>query len=196
MRHSESYFLLYLAFISHSHRPFPLHGVKFKRTEWLTFQGKGLCWVQRIALCVEATKVIYVGGEEMSLQKVFPKGLKRDIETNCYSSITHACVCAQSLPSLCDPLHHGPQDPLSVGFSRQEYWSGLPCPPPGHLPDPRIKPVSPASPALQAVSLLLSHLGSPPSIITKAFGGRSTTRDWPPLNVDCPESTVKVLTLK
>ena len=32
--------------------------------------------------------------------------------------------------------------PLSVGFSRQEYWNGLPCPPPGDLPNPRIKPVS------------------------------------------------------
>ena len=31
------------------------------------------------------------------------------------------------------------QAPLSVGFSRQKYWSGLPCPPPGDLPDPRIK---------------------------------------------------------
>ena len=30
--------------------------------------------------------------------------------------------------------------PLSMGFSRQEYWSGLPCPPPGHLPDPGIEP--------------------------------------------------------
>ena len=32
--------------------------------------------------------------------------------------------------------------PLSMGFSRQEYWSGLPCPPPGDLPDPGIKPAS------------------------------------------------------
>ena len=37
---------------------------------------------------------------------------------------------------------------MSVGFSRQEYWSGLPCPPPGDLPDPGIELVSPASPAL------------------------------------------------
>ena len=43
-------------------------------------------------------------------------------------------------------------------FSRQEYWSGVPCPPPGDLPDPGIKPVAPA---LQADSLLLSHQGSP-----------------------------------
>ena len=40
------------------------------------------------------------------------------------------------------------QTPLSMGFSRQEYWSGLPCPPPGDLPDPGIKPVSLRSPAL------------------------------------------------
>ena len=45
------------------------------------------------------------------------------------------------------------QAPLSVGFSRQEYWSGLPFPPPGELPDPGIEPMSPVSPALQAHSL-------------------------------------------
>ena len=40
------------------------------------------------------------------------------------------------------------QSALSMGFSRQEYWSGLPCPPPGDLPNPRTEPVSLASPAL------------------------------------------------
>ena len=40
------------------------------------------------------------------------------------------------------------QAPLSVGFSRQEYWSGLLCPPPGHLPNPGIEPTSLMSPAL------------------------------------------------
>ena len=40
------------------------------------------------------------------------------------------------------------QAPLSVGFSRQECWSGLPFPPPGDLPNPRIKPTSQVSPAL------------------------------------------------
>ena len=56
------------------------------------------------------------------------------------------------------------QAPLSIGFSRKEYWSGLPCPPPGDLPDPGIKPVSPESPvapALEADSLPLSHWESP-----------------------------------
>ena len=51
------------------------------------------------------------------------------------------------------------QAPLPMGFSKQEYWSGLPCPPPGNLPDPGIKPLSPASPALQADSSPLSHWG-------------------------------------
>ena len=45
------------------------------------------------------------------------------------------------------------QAPLSMGFFRQEYWSGLLFPPLGDLPGPGIKPTSPASPALQADSL-------------------------------------------
>ena len=49
------------------------------------------------------------------------------------------------------------QLPLSIGFPRQEYWSGLPFHSPGDIPDPGIKP---ASPALQANSLPLNHLGS------------------------------------
>ena len=46
---------------------------------------------------------------------------------------------------------------LSMGFSRQEYWSWLPFPPLGDLPDPGIKLASLESPALEADSLLLSH---------------------------------------
>ena len=42
----------------------------------------------------------------------------------------------------------GPQAPLSVGFSRQEHWRGLPCPPPGDPPDPGTEPASQESPAL------------------------------------------------
>ena len=42
------------------------------------------------------------------------------------------------------------QAPRSMGFSKQEYWSGLPCPPPGDLPDPKTEPASLRSPALAA----------------------------------------------
>jgi len=48
-----------------------------------------------------------------------------------------------------------------MGFSGQEYWSGLPIPSPGDLPDPEIEPVCSASPELWVDSLLLSHWGSP-----------------------------------
>ena len=40
------------------------------------------------------------------------------------------------------------QAPLTMGFLRQEYWSGLPFPYPGDLPDPGIKPISPVAPTL------------------------------------------------
>ena len=52
------------------------------------------------------------------------------------------------------------QAPLSIGFSRQEYWSGLPGPTSGDLPDTGVELVSPAAPGLQADSLSLSHWGS------------------------------------
>ena len=48
------------------------------------------------------------------------------------------------------------QAALSTEFSRQEYWSGLPCPSPGDLADPRIEHVSPVAPSLQTDSLPLS----------------------------------------
>ena len=53
------------------------------------------------------------------------------------------CVCVWSVVS--DSLR--PQTPLSMEFSRQEYWSGLPFPTPGDLPDPGIKPAFLMSPA-------------------------------------------------
>ena len=67
------------------------------------------------------------------------------------------CCCrlgAQSCPPFVTPWTIDSQAPLSMGFSRQEYWSGLPCPPPWDLPDPRIEPTSPT---LQVESSPLSH---------------------------------------
>ena len=53
------------------------------------------------------------------------------------------------------------QAPLSIGLSWQEYWSGLPFPPPGDLLDPGIKPMSPLAPALAGSSLPLAPPGKP-----------------------------------
>ena len=69
------------------------------------------------------------------------------------------CLVAQSCLILCDPMDCSPcQAPLSMGLSRQKYWSGLPCHPPGDLPKPGIKP---RSSMLQVDSLLSEPLGKP-----------------------------------
>ena len=63
----------------------------------------------------------------------------------CVYFITHKIykyVCVLSHFSHVWLFISGHQAPLSMGFSRQEYWSGLPCPPPGDLPDSEIKPTS------------------------------------------------------
>ena len=65
--------------------------------------------------------------------------------------VTQLCL------TLCDPMGGSLPD-FSRGFSRQEYWSGLPCPPPGDLPNPGIEP---RSPTLQADSLLSEPPGKP-----------------------------------
>ena len=57
------------------------------------------------------------------------------------SCCSHFRLCATLWTKTC-------QVPLSMGFFRQEYWSGLPCPPPGNLPDPQIKLVSLKYPAM------------------------------------------------
>jgi len=62
------------------------------------------------------------------------------------------------VPLFATPWTVAHQALLSMGFFRQEYWSGLLFPPPGDLPDPGIKP---RSPVLKADSLPLSHQGSP-----------------------------------
>ena len=61
---------------------------------------------------------------------------------------THVCWVTSVLSDSLRPWTVARQTPLSIGFSRQEYWSGLPCPPPGDHPDPGIEPASLTPPAL------------------------------------------------
>ena len=65
----------------------------------------------------------------------------------------HAARCLSHVQLFATPWTVAHQAPLFMGFSRQEHWSGLPCPPPGDLPHPRIKP---RSSSLQAASLPLA----------------------------------------
>ena len=61
------------------------------------------------------------------------------------------------------------QAPLSMGFSRQEDWGGLPCPPPGDLPDLGIEPTSPVSPALAGGFFTNEPQGKPVQLSKASF---------------------------
>ena len=64
-------------------------------------------------------------------------------------------LVAKSCPTPVIPWTVACQAPLPMGFSRQEYWSWLPCSPPGDLPDPEIEPMSHMSPAVTDSSQLV-----------------------------------------
>ena len=68
------------------------------------------------------------------------------------------CVCAQSCPTLFDPMDCNLLGSSVHWISRCGYWSGLPFPPPGDLPDPGIKPTSLESPALAGVFFTTSAI--------------------------------------
>ena len=78
-------------------------------------------------------------GAEKALYKIYYASVIRPLD-----KARVLRLAAQSCPTLCDPRDCSHQAPLAVGFSRQEYWRGLPSPPPGDLPNPEIKPRCPA----------------------------------------------------
>ena len=81
----------------------------------------------------------------------------KDLSSTWGNPHSEACACVLShlsrvwLLAILWTVAH--QALLSVGLSGQEYWSGLPCPPPGDLANPGIEPTSPMAPALQVDSL-------------------------------------------
>ena len=80
----------------------------------------------------------------------------------CVCVCVHTCTKSLlSHPTLSIPWTVASWAPLSMGFSRQEYWSGLPFPSPGDLLDPGIKPASLKSAALAGGSLPLAPPGKP-----------------------------------
>ena len=81
--------------------------------------------------------------------KTSSMGLPWRLSTQCcgYVNSDKVVLVAKLCPTLLTPWAVACQAPLSMGFSRQEYWSGLPFPSPGDLPDPGIEP---GPPALQA----------------------------------------------
>ena len=81
----------------------------------------------------------------------------REVLLNLFKPCIHG-VCAKSLQFFATLWTMTRQSPLSIGFSRQEYWSGLPCPPPGDHPNPGMEA---RSPGLQTNSLPSEPPGNP-----------------------------------
>ena len=90
---------------------------------------------------MKSTPPLTSSGEKAHAQQQRPSTAK-------IQSINVHANLVQSCSSLCDPWTVAHQAPLSMGFSRQKYWSGLPFPSPGDLPDPGTELASLMSPAL------------------------------------------------
>ena len=112
------------------------------------YEIKSIC---SISLCTEGNKEI--SGIQSTGAQGNGESLKKSQQQNArlwseiHETYGGAGLAAQSCPTLATLWIEARQAPLSTGFSRQEYWSGPPLPSSGDLPDPEIKP---RSPALQA----------------------------------------------
>ena len=108
--------------------------------------------------------------ETVWLTLAFPKSRRALTHS---SHLTCACLLNRfsHVQLFVTPWTIAPQAPLSIGFTRQECFSGLSCLPPGDLPNPRIEPRSPASPALQADSLSTEPPGKSQASYKYALNG-------------------------
>ena len=115
----------------------------------------------------------WVAGEpDFQVPRVHYYSSISSLTVTCLIACVCVCVCVcelsqlsrvQLFATLWNVLGQAPQ---SMRFSRQEYWSGLPFPLPGDLPDGRMEPMSPA---LQADSLPMSHLGNPFNCLQSSY---------------------------
>ena len=78
----------------------------------------------------------------------------------------YACACQVTIRLFSTLWIVAHQAPLFMGLSRQEYWSGWPCPPPGDLPNPGVKPTSLISPALPSGFFTTSATWEAPTYIS------------------------------
>ena len=105
--------------------------------------------VRQYISLVQATKIVVFCYDS-------PEKLMHHLKFYSSRSLRRAGLCQSPLTLCVTPWTVARQAPLSVGFSRQEHPSGLPCPPPGDLPDPGIEPVFLKSPALAGGFLTIS----------------------------------------
>ena len=121
-----------------------------RNAEWLLItwgQGTLHRWI-RAALAATRCPQEPEGGQAASVCSTWWGW--REPPRSCSHGQRLGCVLSRSV--VCDSSRShglkGRQAPLSMGFSKQEYWSGLPCPPPGDLSDPGVEPICLMSPAL------------------------------------------------
>ena len=124
---------------------------RYQSLEWLDSKGQLLTSAGEN---VEKLEPFYIADGSVEGKTCF--GEQSDNSSKIKSRVTTCvpvCSGAQQCLILCDPWTAAHQAPLSMGFFRQKYCSGLPLPPPGYVPNPGIKFVSPVSPAMQVDSL-------------------------------------------
>ena len=113
----------------------PLLGIESGSREKNPHREKSQCPVTREELSASPEHLAYLRLQHIALVSQY-SFLSCLVPTSS-SLVNSACLPAQLLCRV--GLFSTHQAPLFMGFSRQEYWSGLPCPPPGDLPDPGIK---------------------------------------------------------
>ena len=106
-------------------------------------------------------------------------------------SCSKACMYAQSCLTLCNStLESSQPSPLTMEFSRQEYWTGLPFPPKGNLPHPGIEPKSLGSPALPGKFLTTGPPGKSLNLLlTVHVSRRSRSQGEPEISQPQPRSS-------
>ena len=100
------------------------------------------------------------------------------MEGVCFPRLCAMLSCFSHIQLFGTPWNVAHSAPLSMGFCRQAYWSGLLFPSPGDIPDPGMKPKSSASPALPVNSLPLNHLGSSRLCPMQTVDGTHICGEW------------------
>ena len=121
------------------------------------------CQLYNIPTCLQRKLVPHLRQRSHKKPGAIPKDKKLK-RARLLSSGSHVCAllsCFSCVHLFVTPWTETHQAPLSVGFSRQKYWSGLACPPPGDLPNQGFKPASLTFPALASSSLPLAPPGKP-----------------------------------
>ena len=134
---------------------------------WSLSSFRGLVWWERagelMKVLITVTKLLVILKYSESWRSCWKEQRRGQIsfENSPWTRLSSTCVCmlvAQLCLTLCNPMDCSSPGSLSMGFSRQEYWSGLPFLSPGDPPNPG---VIPRSPTLQAYSSPSETPGKP-----------------------------------